>query len=78
MKRILWWLMELIDNNHGYSTPIQKRFRVGDKKMVSPFVLRQTALKQGETVTIIETGRHDYLVLSENGKKEIVYQFEIE
>lgn len=78
MKRILWWLMELIDNNHGYSTPIQKRFRVGDKKMVSPFVLRQTALKQGEIVTIIETGRHDYLVLSENGKKEIVYQFEIE
>ncbi len=78
MKRILWWLMELIDNNHGYSTPIQKRFRIGEKKKVSQFVLRQTALKHGETVTIIETGRHDYLVQSETGRKEIVYQFEIE
>lgn len=35
MKALLWKLLERLDNNHGYSTPLQKRFKVGDRCRIS-------------------------------------------
>lgn len=80
MKKILWFLLELCDNNWGYSTPIQKRFKVGDVCQISGHYKSKTYLfKIGEKVRIIETGRHDYFVegVEDNNKKKIVYQFEL-
>ncbi len=77
MKNILWKLLEWLNDNHGYSTPIQKRFNIGDKVKVSIFKVNADILV-GEPVLIIETGRHDYLVQDDDGKKSIVYQFELE
>ncbi len=77
MKNILWKLLEWLDDNHGYSTPIQKRFKVGDKVKVSIFKVN-AGLLVGIWVWVLETGRHDYLVEDFNGKKFIVYQFELE
>ena len=77
MKEILWKLLGWFDDNHGYSTPIQKRFKVGDKVKVSIFKVNADILV-GEPVLIVETGRHDYLVQDSAGKKSIVYQFELE
>lgn len=77
MKKLLWKLIELLDNNWGYSTPIQKRFNVGDKVKMSIHRKHDTAFNVGEEVTILETGRHDYLVVNKKGIKSIVYQFEL-
>lgn len=81
MKKILWFLLELFDNNHGFSTPIQKRFKVGDICQISDDYKWYdfSPFKPGEKVRIIETARHDYFIESiENSKKkEIVYQFEL-
>jgi hypothetical protein len=76
MKNLLWKLLEMVDNNWGYTTPIQQRFKVGDKCKIH-FCYENTGFTPGETVTIIETGRHDYLVENESGIKSCVYQFEL-
>ena len=76
MKKLLWKLLKLVDNNWGYSTPIQQRFKVGDKCRIHWFI-ENTGFTPGEIVTIIETGRHDYLVRNESGNQICVYQFEL-
>ncbi len=76
MKNLLWKLLEKFDNNWGYSTPIQKRFKIGDKCKIR-FCYEDHPVKAGDVVTIIETGRHDYLVQNSEGQKFIVFQFEL-
>jgi hypothetical protein len=77
MKKLLWKLLEMIDDNHGYSTPLQKRFEIGDKVRISLNKEDSTTYITGETVTIIETGRHDYLVRNSKGVQHCVYQYEL-
>lgn len=77
MKKILWKLLEMLDNNHGYSTPLQKRFKCGDECVITRFKLKTTIFQVGDNVKILETGRHDYLVVRNDGLKAIVYQFEL-
>jgi len=77
MKKLLWKLLKLVDNNWGYSTPIQQRFKIGDKCRIHFCYTENTGFISGETVTIIETGRHDYLVRNESGNQSCVYQFEL-
>ena len=85
MIRLIWKLLNFLDNNHGYSTPLQKRFKVGDIVSISSFKQEPTIqsrfadsnFKIGTQVTIIENGRHDYLVENNKGKKGIFYQFEL-
>lgn len=73
MKRLLWFLLNKIDNNWGYSTPLQKRFKVGDRVKISI----HSKLKAHTPATIIETNRHDYLIVDDYLQRHIVYQFEI-
>ena len=73
MKWLLWKLLEWIDNNHGYSTPIQKRYKVGDRCKISMHVQSETKMLVGTPVVIVETGRHDYLVQELN----IDYQYQV-
>ena len=35
MKKVLWFLLNIVDDNWGYSTPLQKRFKVGDRVKIS-------------------------------------------
>ena len=77
MKTILWKLLELFDNNWGYTTPIQKRFKHGDKCKISHFRTKYTPLEIGDEVVIVETGRHDYLVKRSDGITVVVFQFEL-
>jgi len=77
MKKILWKLLSIVDNNWGYTTPLQKRFQINDKCKISIFKQICTKYSVGDEVTIIETGRHDYLVSDKNGVKEIVLQIEL-
>jgi hypothetical protein len=77
MKKILWKLLELVDNNHGYTTPIQKRFKHGESVQISFNKSADTPFQIGETVEIIEICRHDYLVRNINGVQRCVYQFEL-
>ena len=77
MKKLLWKLLEMIDTNHGYSTPLQKRFEIGDVVRLTDFKLSSTLFEIGSYANILETGRHDYLIV-QNGVKQVVYQFEIE
>ncbi len=77
MKRILWSLLSKLDNNHGYTSPLQRRYKIGDKCKINFYKLTNTKYKTGEEVIIIETGRHDYLVGNKNGDKQCVYQFEL-
>jgi hypothetical protein len=77
MKKILWKLLEMFDSNWGYTTPLQKRFKHGDKCKISHNKTQQTKFDVGEIVFIIETGRHDYLVKNDKGVKGVVYQFEL-
>lgn len=77
MKKFLWFLLHAVDSNWGYTTPIQERFEIGHSVVISPFKLEHTSYVVGTKVTIIETGRHDYLVEDINGVKCIVYQFEL-
>lgn len=77
MKKILWKLLKIVDNNWGYTTPLQERFNIGDKCKISGNKTNNIKFKFGEEVTIIETGRHDYLVENDKGIKDVVYQFEL-
>lgn len=77
MKKILLKLLKLVDNNWGYTTPLQKRFQHGDKCKISPDKKSGTKFDVGEIVFIIETGRHDFLVKNDKGVKGVVYQFEL-
>lgn len=79
MKKIIWKILEKIDNNWGYSTPIQKRFKRGDIVKISIFKQDDTPYNIGEEVIILETSRHDYLVCDfKKGLKKCVYQFELD
>jgi hypothetical protein len=73
MKKILWFLLSKVDDNWGYSTPLQKRFKVGDRVKISI----HSKLIAHTPATIIQFGRHDYLIEDDNLKKHIVYQFEL-
>ena len=73
MKTILWELLKLLDDNYGYSTPLQQRFKVGDRVKISP----HSKLITHTPATIIEFGRYDYLIEDDNHQKHIVYQFEL-
>ena len=73
MKKILWFLLSKVDSNWGYSTPLQKRFKVGDRVKIST----HSKLIAHTPATIIETGRHDYLIEDDNLQKYFVYQFEL-
>lgn len=79
IKKVLWFLLSLVDDNWGYSTPLQKRFKIGDNVFIS--YINSTKSEEGfplsTPVKIIETGRHDYLVENKEGKKQVVYQFEL-
>jgi len=78
MKKILWKLLEKFDNNHGYTTPLQKRFKVGDRCKISSFKMKETQFAIGDFVDIIEIGRQDYLIVNNRDEKTVVYQFELE
>lgn len=67
----------MVDNNWGYSTPLQKRFIINDKCRISNLKTQYTPLEIGDEVTIIETGRHDYLVRRADGIMVVVFQFEL-
>jgi hypothetical protein len=77
MKKLLWKLLEMVDNNHGYSTPLQKRFEIGEGLRISSDKCNDTPYITGEFIVILETGRHDYLVKNSEGVKHCVYQFEL-
>jgi hypothetical protein len=64
-KRHFNWRSE---NEWGYSTPKQLRYNVNDKVLL---------IRTGEIYTVIETGRHDYLISNKDGENLIVYQYEI-
>ena len=77
MIKILWKLLEIVDNNWGYYTPLQKRFKVNDKCKISSLKTQYTPLEIGDEVTVIETGRQDYLVRRADGITSVVFQFEL-
>lgn len=77
MIKILWKLLEIVDNNWGYYTPLQKRFKVNDKCKISSLKTQYTPLEIGDEVTVIETGRWDYLVRRADGITSVVFQFEL-
>ena len=69
-------------DNWGYSTPLQKRYKVGDiVEIVEPDNPPETRLHKFEVGTkakIIENGRHDYLIEEvETGRLAIVYQHDV-
>ena len=73
MKKILWKLLEMVDDNWGYSTPLQRRFKVGDRVKIS----RHSKLITHTPATIIGLCRFDYLIIDGNDEKHRVYQFEL-
>jgi len=73
MKNILWFLLNLVDNNRGYTTPLQKRFKIGDRVRIS----YHSKLTTHTPATIVELGRHDYLIKDDNGEMHVVYEFEL-
>jgi hypothetical protein len=77
MLKLLWRLIELLDDNWGYSTPIQKRFEIGDVVRISKFKSSECKFDVGDNVTILETGSHDYLV-RRNNVLDVLYQYELE
>ncbi len=78
MKKIIWKLLSVLDNNWGYTTPLQLRYKRGDVLSISSFKTQNTPYDIGTDVVIIETGRHDYLVCDfTTGTKKCVYQFEL-
>ena len=77
MKKIIWKLLEMLDDNWGYSTSLQKRFKPGSQVTMSKHKKSDTPFRIGEEVVVLENGRHDYLVQNSDGKKWVVYQFEI-
>lgn len=77
MIKFLWWALGILDNNWGYTTPLQKRFKKGDECVISQFKTPECRFVVGTKIYILETARHDYLIQNEKGIKEIVYQFEL-
>lgn len=80
MVRFLYFLISLLDDNWGYTTSIQKRFKVGDEVVIvysSPTPVKSD-LPVGCLCKIVETGRHDYLVEDQDGNMQVVLQFEVE
>jgi hypothetical protein len=75
MKNILWSLL-YADNNWGYTTQLQRRFKVGDIVKIAHNKTIENKFEVDSVAKIIETARHDYLI-EQNGIKIIVYQFEI-
>jgi hypothetical protein len=76
MKNILCSLLYAIDNNWGYTTQLQRRFKVGDIVKITSNKTIENKFEVDSVAKIIETARHDYLI-EQNGIKIIVYQFEI-
>lgn len=74
---MIWKILEFFIDNWKYSTPIQKRFKVGDVCKISEFKLKETWLDPGTTVTVLENSRHDYLVRDLAGNQIVVYQFKL-
>jgi hypothetical protein len=73
MKNVSQW---------GYSTPKQYRYAVGDEVILSdphngPEPMYNNYVYKGTTWTVLETGRHDYLLQNEDGINIIVKQYEI-
>lgn len=78
MINFIWKVLEKLDSNWGYSTPIQKRFRIGQYCQISKHKSNDTNLEVGEPVKIVEIGRHDYLIQDfKTNELHIVYQFEL-
>lgn len=79
IKKLLWWLLAKLEGNHGYSTPIQKRFNVGDVvKINKAFALEATRkFIGGGEIVVEEIGRHDYLIKNDMGERLVDYQFEL-
>lgn len=77
MKNLLYFIINLLDNNRGYETQTQKRFKKGDIAKITRLKEENNPFFVGTDVTILETGRHDYLVKGYNGEKTIVYQYEL-
>lgn len=75
--KLVYWLLEFT-SNYGYETNRQKRYKVGDEVYIGKHKKHDTPYVTGETVTIIETCRYDYLVVNNQGKRWLVYQFELE
>lgn len=75
----MWKLLGLLISNHGYNTPIQKRFKVGDVVKTSTFCLEDgRKLTPFMDVEIVETGRYDYVIrIMGSNIMHIVYQFEL-
>jgi len=73
---MIWTILKLFISNHGYSTPIQERFKVDEYVLPSPFCITEKIKGLGPLV-VLETGRHDYLIQDINLNQHIVYQFEI-
>lgn len=66
-----------LDDNDGFYTPKQIRFKIGDKVKITQHKTEANKFEVGQEVTVVETARYDYLVSDETGKLGIVYQFEI-
>ncbi len=77
MIKLLWWLLEIFDDNWGYSTSIQKRYKVGDKVLISSLQDSPCGFKVGQEVTIDEIGRHDYLIENSEYELAVVYQHQL-
>lgn len=79
MKKLLWKILKLVDDNWGYESPHQERFEIGDEVRLSLFLLPEEKFGIGDIVTIIETGRYDYLIKhKKSGKLKCVYQQELD
>ena len=72
-----WNIIEFFINNHGYETQVQRRYKKGDKCMITKLKNENIRYEVGDIVTIIESARYDYLIGGKKGN-DIVYQFEIE
>jgi ribosomal protein S17 len=77
MKNLLWFIVKIFIDNHGYDTPRQERFKIGERVQISKFRRHPMFNKVGEIVTIIETRRYDYLIENSLGIRCILYQFEL-
>lgn len=66
-----------LDDNDGFYTPKQIRFKLGDKVKITQHKTEANKFEVGQELIVVETARYDYLVSDENGKLGIVYQFEI-
>lgn len=56
MKKLIWKILEMIDDNHGYSTSRQRRFEVGDKCKISSHKKTILNLILGKKLQLLKTG----------------------